>query len=75
MAGSAHSIVRGSGIHCIYVGSCGVVMHRWDGEEGQEGVGAIFMAGEMLEGKTDLTTGFPDIENGAGEVLVVVAKP
>ncbi len=32
------------------------------------------MAGEMLEGKTDLTTGFPDIENGAGEVLVVVAK-
>ncbi len=43
-------------------------------KRGWEGVGAVFTVKETLEGKMDITTGFPNVENGAGEVLVVVAK-
>lgn len=47
--------------------------HLWHGGNRWECVGAIFTVMETLEGETDLTTGFPDVENGGGEVLVVVA--
>ncbi len=46
---------------------------RWYGENGRVSVGAVFIAMETSEKKTDLTVGFPDIENGGGEVRGAVA--
>ncbi len=46
---------------------------RWYGENGRVSVGAVFIAMATSEKKTDLTVGFPDVENGGGEVRGAVA--
>ncbi len=38
------------------------------------GVGVVFATMERLGRETDLTKGFPDVENGVGEVRAVVGR-
>lgn len=47
----------------------------WHGGNGRGGIGAIFRVMETSGRETDHTSGFPDVENGGGEVVVMVDEP
>ncbi len=49
--------------------------HQWYGENGRQGVGVVFTAMERLGREMDLTSRFPNVDNGAGAVITIVEKP
>ncbi len=44
------------------------------GKTGGGGAGVVFTTMERVGRETDLTTGFPDAENGGGEALAAVGR-
>ncbi len=55
------------------LGGLSWLLGRWGHQEnGQGGIGAVFMAVEICTREMDLTTVFPDVENRGGEVVIKV---
>ncbi len=76
-AGTESGLVEGVCVLHIEIDGYGVVVAvkvSWDGGEGQGGIDTNLTVTVRFEAKKDLTTGFPDIENGGGEVWVVVVR-
>ncbi len=67
------------GILCEETDSPGVVVVVWTSVVwgkmgGGGGAGVVFTMMERVGRETDLTTGFPNAENGGGEALVAVGR-
>ncbi len=71
-------VIEGMGILCEETDSPGVVVVVWMsvvwGKQEGGGAGVVFTTMERVGRETDLTTGFPDAENGGGEALAAVGR-